>query len=58
MITLNSKEECCGCGACSSVCPQNAITMQENEDGFIYPMVDCLGEYAAEPANEAYQTEK
>ena len=41
MITLyNSKEECCGCGACSSVCPKGAITMQEDEYGFIYPMVD------------------
>ena len=41
MITLyNSKEECCGCGACSSVCPKSAITMQEDEYGFIYPMVD------------------
>ena len=26
----NSKEECCGCGACSSVCPKSAITMQED----------------------------
>ena len=41
MITLyNSKEECCGCGACSSVCPKSDITMQEDEYGFIYPMVD------------------
>lgn len=41
MNTLyNSKEECCGCGACSSVCPKSAITMQEDEYGFIYPMVD------------------
>ena len=41
MITLyNDKTECCGCGACSSACPKDAITMQENEYGFIYPEID------------------
>ena len=41
MITLyNDKTECCGCGACSGICPKNAITMQEDEYGFIYPEID------------------
>lgn len=41
MITLyNDKTKCCGCGACSSVCPKDAITMQEDEYGFIYPEID------------------
>ena len=34
------KKTCCGCGACSNVCPKGAITMQEDENGFIYPKID------------------
>ncbi len=32
--------DCCGCTACYSACPKNAITMSENEKGFKYPVVD------------------
>lgn len=40
-ITLFENEEnCCGCGACMASCPKTAITMQENEYGFLYPVVD------------------
>lgn len=35
-----SKEKCCGCGACSIVCPKNAIVMQEDEYGFRLPEID------------------
>ena len=41
MIEIKEKEECCGCTACYSVCPQNAITMQADEEGFQYPKVDA-----------------
>ena len=34
------KNHCCGCGACSQVCPKNAITMKPNLQGFLYPSVD------------------
>lgn len=40
------KELCCGCTACYAVCPQNAIEMLEDEEGFEYPAVDygkCIG---------------
>ena len=41
MITLfENKSECCGCSACSAVCPKNAITMTADEKGFLYPSVD------------------
>jgi coenzyme F420-reducing hydrogenase beta subunit len=47
MIELyHNKEDCCGCGACVSICPQNAISMQEDENGFIYPFLSetlCIG---------------
>lgn len=30
MLTVyNSKDMCCGCTACETVCPKNAITMQK-----------------------------
>lgn len=35
-----NKFECCGCGACMNICPVNAISMQEDEMGFCYPVMD------------------
>ena len=35
-----SKNQCCGCTACYSICPKNAIQMQGDEKGFLYPTVD------------------
>lgn len=32
--------KCCGCGGCRSVCPANAITMREDAEGFLYPVID------------------
>lgn len=40
MITINNKIDCCGCTACASVCSHNAITMEEDALGFLYPRVD------------------
>lgn len=37
---FNKKEECSGCGACYSICPQKAITMKQDEEGFLYPEID------------------
>lgn len=34
------KENCCGCSACCSVCPVNAISMQSDNEGFLYPVID------------------
>ena len=34
------KEECCGCSACFAVCPQNAIEMRPDNEGFEYPNVN------------------
>ena len=36
----NRKEECCGCTACYAICPSNAISMIEDEEGFEYPVID------------------
>jgi len=34
------KQNCCGCGACSVICPQKAITMLYDSHGFLYPYLD------------------
>ncbi len=40
MIYIEDKKDCCGCTACYSICPKNAITMKADEEGFLYPYVD------------------
>lgn len=40
MEIYNNKKECCGCTACKNVCPKHAITMKEDEEGFLYPEID------------------
>lgn len=40
MIDITNKENCCGCTACASICPHDAITMQPDALGFLYPSVD------------------
>lgn len=36
----DSKPQCSGCAACKDLCPKNAITMQADEEGFLYPVID------------------
>lgn len=40
MVSEKKKEECCGCSACAQACPKNAISMVEDEKGFLYPSID------------------
>lgn len=41
MIELfGSKQDCCGCTACVSICPESAITMESDAEGFLYPKID------------------
>lgn len=42
MINITEKEKCCGCTACASVCIHNAITMEADVLGFLYPKIDIL----------------
>lgn len=37
---FDEKHNCCGCGACYSVCPKNCITMVEDSQGFLYPKIN------------------
>ncbi len=40
MIQITDKSQCCGCTACASICAHDAITMQPDAMGFLYPVVD------------------
>ena len=35
-----SEERCTGCGACNNICPNDAISMKYNDEGFIYPNIN------------------
>lgn len=36
----NDKKDCNGCGTCVIRCPKNAITMEEDGEGFLYPVIN------------------
>lgn len=40
MITILSKKDCCGCSACVNVCPTTCISMESDEEGFLYPTIN------------------
>lgn len=40
VIDQMNKKHCCGCESCRNACPVRAISMQEDEEGFLYPAVD------------------
>lgn len=46
MVLYSRKEDCCGCSACKSICPKEAILMVPDDEGFLYPVVEqkkCVG---------------
>lgn len=49
----SDRSECCGCAACAAACPCSAISMEPDEEGFLYPVVDisfCIRCYRCEEA--------
>lgn len=40
MIKIQNKQDCCGCAACVQRCPKRCISMKEDNEGFLYPVVD------------------
>ena len=40
IILFDDKSDCCGCAACYSVCPQKAILLKKDNEGFEYPIID------------------
>jgi acetyltransferase-like isoleucine patch superfamily enzyme/coenzyme F420-reducing hydrogenase beta subunit len=39
-VIICSKNDCTGCSACYNVCPVNAVSMQDDCEGFLYPFID------------------
>lgn len=40
MIRLIEKKDCCGCSACVQKCPKHCISLDEDNEGFLYPKID------------------
>ena len=40
MIEIKNPSDCCGCTACASICRHEAISMEPDDLGFLYPKVD------------------
>ena len=40
MILIKDKSQCCACSACANSCPKQCISMQADEEGFLYPHID------------------
>ena len=40
IVLFENKDKCCACGACKNICPKHAISMEEDEYGFIYPVIN------------------
>ena len=39
-LTICSHDKCIGCGVCKNICPQGAIEMVTNKEGFVYPKIN------------------
>ena len=40
MPNLPSKNNCCGCSVCIDICPQKALSLQEDTNGYFFPVLD------------------
>ncbi|MDR0307798.1 MAG: Coenzyme F420 hydrogenase/dehydrogenase, beta subunit C-terminal domain [Chitinispirillales bacterium] len=41
MTIIENTNLCNGCHACYSICPDDAIAMKENSEGFLFPNINC-----------------
>jgi len=39
-ILTGNKADCCGCKACEQICAHHTLSLQEDEEGFLYPVLD------------------
>lgn len=40
MVSIQEKQDCSGCSACAQRCPKHCITMTEDNEGFLYPVIN------------------
>ncbi len=40
IIDIVNRKLCSGCTACVNICPVDAISLEENREGFLTPIVD------------------
>lgn len=40
MIKIQNKQDCCGCRVCVQRYPKHCISMKEDKEGFLYPIVN------------------
>lgn len=40
-VFYENRENCCGCSACFAICPAHAISMEPDDEGFLYPTIDA-----------------
>lgn len=40
MEKIIEKDKCSGCSACANICPNNAITMEQDKNGFYKPIIN------------------
>lgn len=40
MIEIKDKRDCCGCVACVQICPKHCISLKDDTEGFLYPLVN------------------
>lgn len=59
-----NKIDCCGCSLCANLCGKKCITMQFDEEGFLFPVInkehctDCGLCYKKCPVNKANKVDK
>lgn len=39
-LNIIDYKKCTGCAACKNICPVGAIQMQEDEEGFLFPVIN------------------
>ena len=39
-IVFQNPINCCGCGACCAICPKEALKLEINNKGFMYPVIN------------------
>lgn len=47
-LKIGEKKRCSGCTACVAICPKKCITMQADEEGFLYPVVNITTVFSAQ----------